>query len=97
MSYTADIVAQGPRQKPIFYPGQIQGFEFMYTENGADDNFPYKLINEMSEATGQPYPQGPISYLEPPQIPQAQSFLMQQTRQAVGRCDRINDGFTADA
>jgi len=83
MSYTADIVAQGPRQKPIFYPGQIQGFEFMYTENGADDNFPYKLINEMSEATGMPYPQNPISYLEPPQIPQAQSFLMAQTRQAV--------------
>ena len=83
MSYTADIVAQGPRQKPIFYPGQIKNFEFMYQENGSDDIFPYKLMNEISPATGQTYPQGPISYLEPPQIPQAQSFLMQQTRQAV--------------
>lgn len=83
MSYTADIVSQGPRQKPIFNPGQIKGFEWMYQENGADDNYPYKLMNEISPDTGLHYPQGPIGYLEPPQIPQAQSFLMQQTRQAV--------------
>ena len=83
MSYTADIVTQGPRQKPLFYPGQIQGYEFMYTQNGADDNYPYKLINEVSPATGNPYPAGPVSYLEPPQMPAAQAGLMQYTRQAV--------------
>lgn len=83
MSYTTDIVMQGPRQKPIFYEGQIQGYEFMYHENGADDNFAYKLMHEISPITGQPYPNAPISYLEPPQVPNAQAFLMQQTRQAI--------------
>ncbi len=83
MSYTADIVGQGPREKPIFYPGQIKGFEFMYQENGADSNFPYLLMNEMSETTGQAYPQGAVSALTPPQLPQAQAYLMEQTRQAV--------------
>ena len=83
MNYTTDIVAQGPREKPIFHPGQIKGFEFMYADNGADNNYPYLLANELSDVTGQPYPAGPVGALTPPQIPQAQTYLMEQTRQSV--------------
>lgn len=83
MSYTADIVAQGPRQKPIFYPGQIQGYEWMYHESGADNNYPYMLQNEVSPSTNQPYPVGPVGYLETPQMPQALSNLMALMRQSV--------------
>lgn len=83
LSYLTDIVAQGPREKPIYYPGQIKGFEWMYQDSGADNNFPYMLMNELSPTTGQPYPVGAVGYQQAPQIPAAQSLLMQQTRQAV--------------
>lgn len=83
MSYLADIVAKGPRQKPIFYPGQIQGYEYMYTLSGADNNYPYMLQNEVSPETKQPYPIGPVGYLEPPSLPQAGSALLEMTRRSV--------------
>lgn len=82
MSYLADVVAKGPRQKPIFYPEQIQGHEFMYLENGADDNRPYATQNR-KDANGVELPPGPIGYLEPPQMPQALGALMGLTRQSV--------------
>lgn len=83
MSYLADIVAKGPKQKPIFYPGQIQGYEYMYSASGADNNYPYMLQNEMSAETGQPYPTGPVGYLEPPVLPQAGAALLDLTRRSV--------------
>lgn len=83
MSYLADIVAKGPRQKPIFYPGQIQGYEYMYSLAGADNNYPYLLQNEVSAETGQPYPIGAAGYLEPPQLPQAGAALLELTRKSV--------------
>lgn len=83
MSYLADIVAKGPKQKPIFYPGQIQGYEYMYSAAGADENFPYMLQNEISPETGQSYPTGPVGYLEPPVLPQAGSALLEMTRRSV--------------
>lgn len=83
MSYLADIVAKGPKQKPIFYPGQIQGYEYMYSAAGADENFPYMLQNEISPETKQPYPTGPVGYLEPPVLPQAGSALLEMTRRSV--------------
>jgi len=83
MSYMADIVAKGPRQKPIFYPGQVQGQEVYWHRSGADDNLPYKVINEVSPITGAPYPAGPIGYLEPPQMPQAGAALLELTRRSI--------------
>lgn len=83
MSYLADIVAKGPRQKPIYYPGQIQGYEWMYTQAGADQNFPYLLQNEVSSETGQPYPIGPQGYIQAPELPQAGAALLEMTRRSV--------------
>ncbi len=83
MSYMADIVAKGPRQKPIFYPGQVQGQEVYWHRSGADDNLPYKIINEVSPITGQPYPAGPVSYIEPPQMPHAGAALLELTRRSI--------------
>lgn len=83
MSYLADIVAKGPKQKPIFYPGQIHGYEYMYSAAGADENFPYMLQNEISPETRQPYPTGPVGYLQPPVLPQAGSALLEMTRRSV--------------
>jgi len=83
MSYMADIVAKGPRQKPLYFPGQIQGFEWMHSTSGADNNLPYLYLNEQSPITGLPYPQGPASYVEPPQIPQSAAALLEFTRRSV--------------
>lgn len=83
MSYTADIVAQGPREKPIFDPNQIEGFEWMYHENGADNNLPYYLAKSKDE-DGNPYPQGPSGgYMKNPELPQSNAALMGYTRQSV--------------
>lgn len=83
MSYTADVVAQGPREKPIFDPHQIDGYEYMYHENGADNNYPYLLANS-KDPDGNPYPTGPAGgYLKNAEIPQSNALLMQYTRQSV--------------
>lgn len=83
MSYMADIVAKGPRQKPIYTPGQIQGFEYMYAEAGSANNYPYLLQNEVSPETGQPYPLGAQGFVQPPQFPQAAAAMLEMTRRAV--------------
>lgn len=93
MSYLADIVAKGPRGKDVYYPGQIQGYEYMYHQSGPDNNYPYMLQNEVSPETGQPYPVGPVGRVEPPQLPQAGAALLDLCRQSVddvtgGRLDQ---------
>lgn len=82
MSYLADMVAQGAREKPIFTPEQIKGFEWMYTLNGADNNYPYMLQN-FKDSDGNPLPLGPVSYLQNPTMPQAGAALLDATRRSV--------------
>jgi hypothetical protein len=83
MSYTTDIVMKGPRQKPILPAGMIQGKETYWTDAGPDDNFPYKLINDLNPTTGNPYDASQIGYMQPPAMPAAQAQLMQLVRQSV--------------
>ena len=82
MSYLADIVSRSPRPKPIFFPEQIQGFEFMYEENGADNNYPYYLQNR-KDANGEPLPIGPIAQMPEQPIPMALAASIELSRQAV--------------
>ncbi len=82
LSYLADIVSRSPRRKPIFTPEQIQGFEIMYEENGADNNYPYLLQNRTT-AQGEPLPLGPIAEMPDQPIPQALAVSIDLTRQAI--------------
>jgi hypothetical protein len=82
LSYFADTVSQGAREKPILYPGQVQGYEFMWTQTGASDNYPYRLLNDVSP-DGTPYPNQPISYLKPPEMPSNVIGLIQAMRQSI--------------
>lgn len=82
MSYLADVIAKGPREKPIFTPEQIQGFEYMYHLNGADNNFPY-LLAQAKDSAGNPLPVGPQSYLKNPDLPQATAAILEYTRRSV--------------
>lgn len=93
MSYLADIVSRSPREKPIFTQEQIQGYEDMYDESGADNNYPYQLQNAFN-ANGEPLPVGPVGYIKAPEVPQALTQSMAETRAAVD--DVAGAGLPAD-
>ena len=82
MSYLADIVSRSPRPKPIFTPEQIQGFEPMYEESGADNNYPYLLQNSKN-ANGEPLTMGAVAVMPEQTMPQALMASIELTRQAV--------------
>lgn len=93
MSYLADIVSRSPRPKPIFFPEQIQGYTQMYEQNGADNNYPYLLQNK-TDANGNPLPVGPVGQMPDTPIPQALMAMIELTRQAVE--DVANPGIPQD-
>lgn len=80
MSYSADIVAKTPKKKPFFYQEQIQGYEFMYESNA---EYPYYLLNRVTENGGETLPPGPAAYMENAEIPQASQFMLQMATEAV--------------
>ena len=82
LSYLADIVSMSPREKPIFTQEQIQGFEDMYEQSGADNNLPYMLQNALN-TNGNPLPVGPIGYLKAPEVPSALMMSISESRAAV--------------
>lgn len=93
MSYVADIVSRSPRDKPIFYPEQIEGFQDMYEEAGSENNYPYLLQNRTT-ADGQPLPIGAVGMLTSTPIPNALLQGIELTRQAVE--DVANPGLPQD-
>ncbi len=82
MSYMADIVSRSPRTQPIYLAEQIQGFEFMFSENGSDSIYPYKLQNRF-DANGNELPLGPVGMTPEQPIPQGLSLLLDHSRMAV--------------
>lgn len=82
LSYLADIVSRSPRPKPIFFPEQIQGFEDMYQENGADNNYPFYYQNR-TDANGNPLPIGPVAQMPEQNVPTALLQSIELSRQSV--------------
>jgi len=93
MSYLADIVSRSPRPKPIFSPEQVQGYEFMYEENGADSTYPYYLMNTQ-RPDGTPIEAPPNPVLPEHQMPTSLPHLLEETRMAVS--DVANAGAPAE-
>jgi hypothetical protein len=93
LSYLADITSRSPREKPIFTAEQLQGFEDMYEQSGADNNFPY-LKQQMYDGQGNPLPVGPVGYIKAPEVPPALMLSMQESRAAVD--DVAGAGLPAD-
>ena len=81
-SYMGDILSRSPRQKPIFWPEQIQGFEDMYSESGIDNAYPYLLANRKT-ADGEELPPQAIGVMPEQQMPTALPLVLAQTRDAV--------------
>jgi uncharacterized protein YecA (UPF0149 family) len=82
MSYLAGIVGRSPRVKPVYLAEQIQGYQYMYDETGADNNFPYLLQNRLAD-DGTPLPIGPVAQTPEQPVPTALSQLMGEVRAAV--------------
>jgi len=81
-SYMGDILSRSPRQKPIFWPEQLQGFEDMYSESGIDNAYPYLLMNRKT-ADGEELPPTPIGVMPEQPMPSALPLVLAQTRDAV--------------
>lgn len=81
MSFNADIVARTPKKKPIFWPEQIEGYEYMY---GGNDDYPYYLLNRTDENNGD-LPVQPISYMENPEVPQANAYMLEAATNSISQ------------
>lgn len=82
LSYLADITSRSPREKPIFTQEQIGGFEDMYEASGAENNLPY-LLQHSFTANGEPLPVGPVGYVKAPEVPNALTQSIAESRAAV--------------
>jgi len=83
MSYLGDILSRTPRPQPIFTAEQIQGYEDMYRNNGADSYLPY-LLQNATNSNGNVLPLGPVGQMPEQPVPQALIQSIEMTREAVG-------------
>lgn len=79
MSFNADTVARTPKKKPIFWPEQVAGYEYMY---GGNDDYPYYLLNRTDENNGE-LPAQPIAYMENPEVSQASAYMLEAATNSV--------------
>jgi hypothetical protein len=80
LSKLGEISALSSVEKPILTPEQIAGHTMMWSEDNIKD-YPYLLINPITDASGQALPSGPVAYTHAPQIPPAMAALLQITEQ----------------
>ena len=78
LSKLGEISALSSIEKPIFTPEQMAGHQIMWSEDNIK-NFPYLLVNPITDANGQQAPAGPIGYTKAPEIPPAMAALLQIT------------------
>jgi hypothetical protein len=78
LSKLAEISALSTVEKPIMLPEQVAGYEMMWAEDNLRD-YPYLLVNPITDATGAAMATGPIGYTKSPQIPPAMAALLQIT------------------
>lgn len=78
LSKLGEISALSSIEKPIFTPEQMAGHAVMWAEDNIS-NFPYLLLNAMTDAGGNMIPSDAIGYTRSPQIPAAMAALLQIT------------------
>lgn len=82
LSKLGEISALSTVEKPLFAPEQVAGFEMMWAEDNLK-NYPYLLLNTVTDANGNETLAGPIGYTRPPSIPPALAGLLQITEQDI--------------
>ena len=75
-SKLAEIAALSAVEKPIFLPEQMAGHQVMWSEDNVK-NYPYLLVNAITDPSGMKQPAAAIGYTKPPQVPPALAALLQ--------------------
>jgi hypothetical protein len=78
VSKLGEIAAMSGVEKPILFPEQVAGHQERWAEDNIK-NYPYQLINPVTDATGQLQNLGPVAYTRAPQIPPALAGILQIT------------------
>jgi hypothetical protein len=78
LSKLGEISALSAMEKPILVPEQVAGHQLMWAEDNLK-NYPYLLINTMTDANGSPMVAGPVAYTKPPALPPSMAALLQLT------------------
>jgi hypothetical protein len=65
-------------EKPILVPEQVAGHQMMWAEDNLKD-YPYLLINPVTDQNGNQAISGPVAYTKSPNIPPAMAALLQIT------------------
>ena len=78
VSKLGEIAAMSGVEKPILFPEQVAGHQERWAEDNIK-NYPYQLINPVTDATGQLQNLPPVAYTRAPQIPPALAGILQIT------------------
>lgn len=78
LSKLGEISALSSVQKPIFTPEQMAGNASMWAEDNIK-NYPYLLVNPITDSMGNQQASGAIGYTQSPEIPPAMAALLQIT------------------
>lgn len=80
LSKLGEISALGSVEKPIFTPEQVASHQMMWAEDNIK-NYPYLLVNQLTDGSGNTVATGPVAYTKAPEIPPAMAALLQITEQ----------------
>ena len=80
LSKLGEISALSSVEKPILTPEQIAGHQVMWADDNVK-NYPYLLINPVTDLNGNQMISGPVAYTKAPMIPPAMAALLQITDQ----------------
>jgi hypothetical protein len=78
LSKLGEISALSSVEKPILTPEQVAGHQVMWSEDNLKD-YPYLLINPITDQNGNQAVSGPVAYTRAPNIPPAMAALLQIT------------------
>lgn len=103
LSKLGEISALSSVEKPILTPEQIANHQVMWAEDNLKD-YPYLLINPMTDQNGNQAASGPVAYTRSPQIPPAMAALLQITETDMqdilgnqGGADKMVSGISGKA
>ena len=80
LSKLGEVSALSTVEKPILTPEQIAGHQVMWQDDNVK-NYPYLLINPITDMNGNEVAQPPIGYTRVPQIAPAMAALLQITEE----------------
>lgn len=80
LSKLGEISALSSVSKPILTPEQIAGHQVMWSEDNVK-NYPYLLVNPVTDKDGNENVIGPTAYTKSPEIPPALGVLLQLTEE----------------